>query len=53
VRTPAIHLALAEAFLHTGRPVEARLEAERARPSPEAAELLRAIENAAASSKSR
>jgi tetratricopeptide (TPR) repeat protein len=53
VRAPAIHLALAEAFLHTGRPVEARLEAERARPSPEAAELLRAIENAAASSKSR
>jgi cellulose synthase operon protein C len=41
VHAPAIHAALAEAFLHMGRPVEARQEAERA--GPEAADLLRAI----------
>ncbi|HEX5659974.1 MAG TPA: hypothetical protein VFX59_22415 [Polyangiales bacterium] len=41
VHAPAIHAALAEAFLHLGRPAEARQEAERAGPEAEA--LLRAI----------
>ncbi len=46
VHTPAIHAALAEAFLHAGRPVEARQEAERA--GSEAPALLRAIDAFAA-----
>ncbi|MET0285844.1 MAG: tetratricopeptide repeat protein, partial [Polyangiales bacterium] len=46
VHAPAIHAALAEAFLHSGRPVEARQEALRA--GPEANQLLRAIDAFAA-----
>jgi tetratricopeptide (TPR) repeat protein len=42
VHTPAIHAALADAFLHSGRPVEARQEAQRAGPEAEA--LLREID---------
>ncbi|HEY6880122.1 MAG TPA: tetratricopeptide repeat protein [Polyangiales bacterium] len=44
VHAPTIHAALAEAFLHLGRPVEARLEASRA--GPEATQLLHAIDAA-------
>jgi cellulose synthase operon protein C len=43
VHAAAIHLALADAWLHTGRLDEAQKEAERAGNQPEAAQLLRAI----------
>jgi cellulose synthase operon protein C len=53
VHAAALHLALADALLHTGRLDEAQKEAERAGKQPEVAQLLRAIAAARAPAPAR